>query len=165
MSSKRRNARKSHSLHVGTRQSSVGGARQSTISSALRQEDVAIMPDSSGANYISSGDLHLDPGTQSGKTRASERVPYKPLKGLAGKSEATSQVIGNPTEQVNKPEPGSKVPLNPEGYGPSFTEGIDTIAPVARDLNPVERKRQLNNRTRDARTALGHGKPSQPTVE
>jgi hypothetical protein len=44
-------------------------------------------------------------------------------------------------------------------------EDIDTVKEVVRDLNPVERARQKNNRTRDQRTNLGRGKPAVPEID
>jgi hypothetical protein len=124
------------------------------------------MPDASGANYVSRNDLHLDPGTKSGTNRASQRVPYKARPGIQGKSTATPELVGNERAQVNKPETGAKVALKPEGFGPSYVgEDFDCVKPVERELNLAERARQKNNRTRDMRTNLGRGKPSQPTTD
>lgn len=125
------------------------------------------IPDASGANFVSRNDLHLDPGAKSGENHASQRVPYKARPGWAGKNSATPELVGNEREQVSKPETGSlDGPLKPEGPGPSYVgEDIDTVKAVSRDLNPVERARQKNNRTRDMRTNLGRGKPAQPTVD
>jgi len=128
---------------------------------------VSSMPDASGANYISRNDLHLDAGTTSGKNRASQRVPYKARPGIQGKSTDTPELKGNEREQVVTTETGSRADaLNPVGFGPSYVgENINTVKPINRELNLVERARQLNNRTRDMRTNLGRGKPSQPTTD
>lgn len=127
---------------------------------------LAGMPDSSGSNYVSRNDLHVDAGASSGVSHSSERVPYKARPCLSGTVEQlTPELLGNEQSQVNKPETGAKVNLKPEGPGPSYPgEGIDTVKAVAREMNPVERARQENNRTRDMRTNLGRGKPAQPTV-
>lgn len=125
------------------------------------------MPDATGANFVTRNELFVPPGATSGEKHASERVAYKPRPGIAGKSEATPELIGNEREQVVKPETGSlAAPVKAEGFGASYVgEGIITVVPVARVLNPVERARQDNNRTRDMRTNLGRGKPSQPTTD
>lgn len=94
---------------------------------------------------------HLDAGTKSGANRASEQVPYKARPGIQGRSEASPVLV-----QAD----------GPEGFGPSYVgEGIDKVMPVNRELNAVERARQKNNRTRDMRTNLGRGKPSQPITD
>lgn len=127
---------------------------------------VSALPDTSGANYVSRNDLHLDPGTSSGKTRASERVPYKPRPGIAGESSPTSELKATSTAQANIPESGSKVALNPEGFGPSHVgEGIHQVTMVTREINPVEKARMHNNKCRDMRTNLGRGKAGIPSVE
>ena len=123
------------------------------------------LPDASGANYVSPNELYVPPGASSGVTHASERVSYKPRPGIAGKSEATSVLVGNDKAQVDKPETGARVNLSPNGFGPSYQgENVMTVAPVTRTLNPVERARQANNRTRDMRTNLGRGVPAVPEV-
>ena len=111
-------------------------------------------PDASGSNYVSPNKLYVPSGASSGQRGASERVPYKSVPGATAGSTPTEPVIGNSSSQVN----------GPEGFGPSCTDGIDTVKAVTRTQNPVEAARQKNNRTRDMRTNLGRGKQSQPTV-
>lgn len=127
---------------------------------------VGSQPDASGANYVSRNALHVDAGASSGVPHGSERVPYKSRDDLSGNVAPTPELKGTSTAQSDQPETGSKVNLRTDGPGPSFiTEGIDTVKPVAREMNPVERKRQENNRTRDMRTNLGRGKPAVPEID
>ncbi len=128
---------------------------------------LAGMPDSSGSNYVSRNDLHVDSGAESGKNHASKTVPYKPRPGIAGKGMATPELVGNEREQVVHPGTGSlDGNIKASGFGPSYVgEGIDTVEPVERKMNPVEACRQKNNRTRDMRTNLGRGKASTPTTD
>jgi hypothetical protein len=114
-------------------------------------------------NYVSRNELHVDSGASSGTNHASKTVPYKPLKDLSG---GTGQITPELLKDKGHGETGSKVPLDNDGPGPSaFEPGIDTVKAVTRELNPVERARQKNNRTRDMRTNLGRGKSSQPTID
>lgn len=95
-------------------------------------------------------ELHLDTGgAESGKNHAAKTVPYNPPKCLGGtKSQVTAEIT-------------ARSQSTPVGPGPSaFEPGIDTVKTVARQMNPVERARQVNNRTRDMRTNLGRGKAS-----
>jgi hypothetical protein len=125
------------------------------------------LPDASGANYVSRNNLHVDSGASSGVNHASKQVPYKARPGIAGKSSPTPELVGNERSQVVHPGTGSLAgDINPVGSGPSYVgENIDTVKAITRELNPVERARQVNNRTRDMRTNLGRGKTSQPTTD
>ena len=128
---------------------------------------VSSMPDASGANYVSPNRLFVPPGASSGVSHSSQRVGYKPRPGWQGKSTDTSELVGNEREQVVHPGTGSRAEnISPNGFGPSYVgEDISTVKVVARDLNPVERARQVNNRTRDMRTNLGRGKPAVPEID
>ena len=128
---------------------------------------VGSQPDASGANYVSRNDLHVGAGASSGVTHSSTRVPYKARPGIGGKSEPTPELVGGETAQVAHPGTGSlSSNISPTGFGPSYVgEDIDTVKVVDRQMNPVERKRQLNNRTRDQRTNLGRGKPAVPEID
>jgi hypothetical protein len=130
-------------------------------------QTLAGMPDSSGANFVSRNDLHLDSGVSSGVNHASRQVPYRARPGIAGKSDATPELKGTATAQANVPETGSHDgPAMGAGPGPSYVgEGIDTVKPITREINPIEKARMANNKTRDARTNLGRGKAGVPSVE
>jgi hypothetical protein len=123
--------------------------------------------DSSGSNFVSPNRLYVPPGAESGKCHAAKTVPYKPRPGIAGKDTATPELVGNEREQVVHPGTGSlDGNIKASGFGPSYVgEGIDTVMPVERKMNPIEASRQRNNCTRDQRTNLGRGKASQPTTD
>ena len=125
------------------------------------------MPDASGSNFVSPNRLYVPAGAESGKNHASQRVPHKARPGWAGKSAATPELVGNESSQVVHPGTGSlDGNIDPSGFGPSCVgEDINTVKPVVRNLNPVERARQKNNRTRDMRTNLGRGKSAVVEVE
>ena len=134
---------KSGTLHSGSPKGPIvtNPHQAKAIQLSYARKEGADIPDSSGANYVSRNELHVQ--TQSAKGRT---VPYRGVKGLSGESQETTVIKATSQSE-------------PTGFGPSSTgDGIDCVQEVARVMNPVERARQKNNRTRDMRSNLGRGK-------